>query len=586
MGGSSIVVTMPLAQVSPQLDDRRIDRSIATRQEAITERERPALGRSLLAGVLLFLVFAGISALHDPRGSLGTDTGGKLATVQTMTQRGVLDPTIGYWAERSDPTGSLHPLTYTSHLDGGWVNVTTLPMIVAAAPLAAIGGLRAVMLLPMLGGVLCAYAAAALAARLDSRARWPVFWIIGLATPVVIYATDFWEHSIGLGVLLVACVACFDLVWRRAGFATAVLAGACFGAAATMRTEALVYLVVAALVVAVTMCIERSGLRRVIVAGVGLAIGAVVTLAANQLLEHVVIGSGLRAARATGTVGDAGSTLGFRAKEALIATVGLNAFDFDRDMFAGALVVGCIAVGAIAVVQPRPATRLAGVAAFLVAAFLYVARIQHGVGFVPGLLVASPFAVIGLAAGWRRRDARFVLAIACLPIPLIWASQYSGGALPQWGARYELLSGALLAVLGIVALVRVPQRAAFACVLALAVGVSAFGVAFSVARSRDVASAMEVVVASGQPVISREPHLLREGGAFYSTSTRWLTAGNDRELRRAVAVVGDAGNSSFELLQFHGRAKIGELEGFEPVRAHVVEFVPGLLVDVIEYEHR
>jgi len=577
-------VTTPLAQVSPQLDDGHVARRITTQYEAIDGRGRTSRARSVLAGVVLLLAFGCISALHDPRGSLGTDTGGKLATVQTMTQRGVLDPSIGYWAERADPTGSLHPLTYTSHLDGDWVNVTTLPMIVAAAPLAAIGGLRAVMLLPMLGGVLCAYAAAALAARLDRRARWPVFWIIGLATPVVIYATDFWEHSIGLGLLLVACVASFDLVWRRAGFATAVLAGACFGAAATMRTEALVYLVVAGLVVAATMCVERSGLRRVVSAGAGIAIGVMVVLAANQLLEHVVIGSGLRAARAAGTVGDAGSTLAFRAKEAVIATAGLNAFDFDRDMFAGALVVACVAVGALAVVQPRRATRLAGVAAFLVAALVYVVRIQHGVGFVPGLLVASPFAIVGLSTGWRHRRSRFVLAVACLPIPLIWASQYSGGALPQWGARYELLSGALLAVLGIVALVRVPQRTAFVCVLALAVGVSAFGIVFSVERSHDVASAMDVVVASGRPVIAREQHLLREGGAFYAPSTRWLTTGNDRELRRAVAVVAEAGDSEFELLQFHGRARIGELDGFEPVRVRVVEFVPGLLVDVIAYQ--
>ena len=42
-------------------------------------------------------------ALNDPRGTLGTDTGGKLATLHMMEQRGSLDPDVGYWAAALRP---------------------------------------------------------------------------------------------------------------------------------------------------------------------------------------------------------------------------------------------------------------------------------------------------------------------------------------------------------------------------------------------------------------------------------------------------------------------------------------------------
>ena len=37
----------------------------------------------------------------------------------------------------------------------------------------------------------------ALARRLGGNA-WLTFWIVGLVTPVAIYALDFWEHALGL----------------------------------------------------------------------------------------------------------------------------------------------------------------------------------------------------------------------------------------------------------------------------------------------------------------------------------------------------------------------------------------------------
>jgi hypothetical protein len=211
-------------------------------------RNRPAF---VFASMLLLVAVYGLlSLLNDPRGTLGTDTGGKLATLATMDRNGTFDPDLGYWAEVYDRDGDLHPLYYTTHVGERWVNVTTLPMVLAARPLYSLGGERAVLLLPMLGAAFAALAARALARRIGGGDGWFAFWTVGLATPLAVYALDFWEHAPGVGLALWAIVFTFDVVDGRAGWRGALASGALFGAAATMRTEALVYAAVAGLVAA------------------------------------------------------------------------------------------------------------------------------------------------------------------------------------------------------------------------------------------------------------------------------------------------------------------------------------------------
>ena len=203
------------------------------------------LQRPLVACLVLLAVYATCTlALNDPRGTLGTDTGGKLATLHVMDHNGSLVPEIGYWAASADPKGDLHPIFYTFKVDGKWVNVTTLPMVYAAYPLFELGGDRGVLLLPMLGSILCALAARALARRLGRGSGWSAFWVMGLLSPVAIYALDFWEHSLGLALMLWGVVWLLRLLDDEHGLRAALVAGALFGGAATMRTEALVYLVV------------------------------------------------------------------------------------------------------------------------------------------------------------------------------------------------------------------------------------------------------------------------------------------------------------------------------------------------------
>ena len=81
-------------------------------------------------------------------------------------------------------------------------NVTTLPMLYAAYPLYRIGGTAPCSCSRCWVRCSARFAARALARRLGGGTGWTAFWAIGLASPVAIYALDFWEHSIGLALML------------------------------------------------------------------------------------------------------------------------------------------------------------------------------------------------------------------------------------------------------------------------------------------------------------------------------------------------------------------------------------------------
>ena len=125
--------------------------------------------------------------------------------------------------------------------------------------------------------------------------------MVGLASPIAIYALDFWEHAPGVAFVLWAVVFMYDLVDGRAGWRGALAAGALFGAAATMRTEALVYAAAAVGVTAVVL-LHRTFVRRDqtwtrnVQYGVAWVAGIVAVLVANQFLERAVLGDSIRGA--------------------------------------------------------------------------------------------------------------------------------------------------------------------------------------------------------------------------------------------------------------------------------------------------
>ncbi len=211
----------------------------------------------------------------------------------------------------------------------------------------------------------------------------------------------------------------------------------------------------------------------------------------------------------------------------------------------------------------RPARVPLGAGLFALAVGLYVARFSIGLGFVPGLLTACPLAAAGLALAWSRRECRTPAVLAVGALPIVWVAQYSGNAKPQWGGRYELLSGVLLAVVAVVALRG--RRAALITTVALSVAVTACGVAWLSERSHAIADGMETLISRhDQAVVSMEGHLFREGGAFYDPDRHWLTATTGQELRKAVRIVGDAGDTEVAVIAPAGAPLPSRLGSFAP----------------------
>jgi hypothetical protein len=500
---------------------------------ATRDGDGPPTTRWLVAGAvgMLVLAYVLVIVLGDSRAWSGSDAGGKVATVKVMAEQGRWVPDVGYWAQRWDPSGSLHPLLYTTRHGGHWVQATSLPFVYAGALLWRVGGAPALLVLPVVGAVLAALGARAIARRLGTSG-WPAFWLVGLVSPVAFYAADFWEHSMAVGLVLIAVALALGPVTpaRAAG------AGALLGLGAVLRTEILVYGLALGVAVLAIGDERRRWLARPAAVAAAVASAASV-LVANSVVERLVLGAAVRDSRAGSMVSSAGSEAGSRGHDAVVTTLALFA-DTGRDalVLGGALVVAVAVAGAMATgrLSRRPATIMAAA----VAVALYAVRWTENtpvLGFIPGLVAATPLAIVGVV-GARRRTAPLVVT-ALFALPLVWMFSWRGQLVAQWGGRYVLTSGALLAVAAAVALDGRWRTLPVTALVAAAVLVSSLGAAWHVQRTRGVARAVAAIerVPPDTVVVSRLGHLGREGGYWYGDH-RWLDADAPAGLAAAARV--------------------------------------------------
>ena len=541
--------------------------------------------RPLVASLALLTVYGVLSLVNDPRGTLGTDTGGKVATLRAMEQHRAFDPDVGYWAERWDPDGDLHPLYYTFRVGDRWMNATTLPMLYLGYPLHRLGGYRLALLIPMLGSVLAALAARALARRLGSPDGHLAFWVAGLASPLSLYALDFWEHSVGVALMAWAVVVLLDMLDAPRRWPRALAAGLLVGTAATLRTEALVYGAVATAAACLLLLWRHRRLFGPVVVGLAAVIGLAVPLVANAALESASTGGTVRSDRAAGAAGAGGDTAHERVREGLITSVGLQ-----PTLSWGSAAVGGAALLLLVYALRRadaPGARGPAAIAGAGAVGVYVVRFAQGLGFVPGMTAASPLAAAAALPSDRthvaqRTRRRLVAVVALVALPLVWAFQFRGGAPAQWGGRYVLVSGLLLTVLGVTAVERA-SRSVRAGSLGLAVAVTAFGLVWMASRTHEVADVEAALNRRPEAVIvSRVAHLAREGGAFYRYGGRpWLTAVSDAQEDAAVDVVRRTAAPTFALIDAR-TAPAPAFDGFISTARTELEFL-GVRLQVTTY---
>jgi len=537
--------------------------------------------RPVVAALVLLIVYAGLSMLNDTRGYLGTDTGGKVATLKVMGERGDFDPDVGYWAKTEDPTGRVHGLYYTSKIGDRYINVTSLPVLLAAEPLWRLGGYRLTLLLPMLGAIAAAFAARALARRLGDGDGWPAFWLIGLASPMVIYALDFWEHAIGVGLMAWGIVALFDAVDRGPRWWRGALAGLAFGAAFSIRTESAVYGLVGTALVCLVLLIGRRNLVGALVTGATAAAGMVAMVGVNAALEISVLDTTFRSGRAGGAASSGGAQFSLRVKEAV-----LTSFSPFPSLDLQSYVLGIGLTAALAYLVWASAARrdrnlVVGAAALVV--LIYLFRLSSGLGFLPGLVATTPVAVAGVVLGWRDVRSRLVVALAVAPLPLVFLFQFPGGAAPQWAGRYILTSGVVLAAVGMARIDRV-ERWVRTLLVTLSVAVAVFGVGWLSVRSHQVAEAADRLESRPEAVlISPNGFVPREFGGSYGRKD-WLSSGNAADLQFAVDVVGRSGRDSFALVDLNTTGEPPQFVGWRVVSSEIVTFLGGADFRVTSYQ--
>ncbi len=351
--------------------------------------------------------------------------------------------------------------------------------------------------------------------------------------------------------MLWAIVLLFDRLEGRCGWRGALGAGLLFGGAFTMRTEALMYAGVATATICIAQLVRTRRLTVPLVTGIAVMAGVVTMAAANQVLEQATIGAAIRSGRAEGTATKAGLLLAQRYHEAAVTTTGLNRFAGSVDLWLGAVIVLLLGLAAIECTRSRGPAGAAGLSPILVVASLvlvlslYIIVWRSGLGFIPGLLTASPLAAVGFFLCWKQRRAWPVVAIALVSMLGVWLTQYLGGAGPQWGGRYLLVSGVLLAVLGVVGLARAPLGAQAAFV-AIAVLVTGLGLAWTSRRTHYVARGFERLVArsrrrrdlEGRLLVARRWQLLHRSAAMADRGceVRHCAGGGSHAARRGAGV--------------------------------------------------
>jgi hypothetical protein len=120
--------------------------------------------------------------------------------------------------------------------------------------------------------------------------------------------------------------------------------------------------------------------------------------------------------------------------------------------------------------------------------------------------------------------------------------------------------------------------------VALAAFATVGGLAWLSQRSHAVSDAVAAFRSDdGTVLVSREPHVLREGGAYYDPDERWLTATTPRDLARAGAIASAVDAPALRYVAAHGRRIPANIGDWQRVGRTQVEFVPGFFVDVVTY---
>ena len=340
------------------------------------------------------------------------------------------------------------------------------PCSTRSYPLYEIGGDRAVLVLPMLGAVLRALAARA---RRDGSARAPDGsrsgrWACdtGCGVRTRRSGSTRWASVRALGnrgARRRHPRAPRRLAWRVLG------AGLLFGAAAVMRTEALVYFAVTtarrARRVAGTRPSTPAGSRcRCLRHGGRVLRAGREPSARDRLDRQLACGRGGRRRRGSRRPRRRSVTASTEPRPRPRGSTDST----RRSTGSSARSSCCWSAPVRGAWRGRRRAAPLGVAAFVGAAPAVLdAILQRARVTFPAFSPHHRSRPRASCSRWGRRDLRLPTLVACLALPLVWATQYSDSMRPSGVGRYALASGVLLAVVTVVVLAGPACRAGAAC---------------------------------------------------------------------------------------------------------------------------
>jgi len=441
----------------------------------------------------------------------------------------------------ADPEGAAFPFELSVRAGDRYATFAKHPVYpVVLAAVYRVAGRTGMVLLSVAGTIAAALLTALLARRLASELAVPALWMTGLASPLFFDGYVVIAHTIGA-----ACAAAAALCVIRAldgANATGWLAGAAAAVVAgtLMRTEMQLFAI--ALSVAVVVATFRRGRVRWLVAAVPTAAALFGWWLDRRLLATVVSGPSATTASVTAQSGVVAEKVFAFVVTWLLPSYSLGPGD--------ALLVVAVVFGAVAsrIARTRP-TEHDGVRLFaVVAAAAGVARLFFGPEVVPGLLIAFPFLLIGVAAARRSTvsepTARLMGTGFALFSIAVLATQYGSGGGGEWGGRYFAIGLPLIVPLGLAALAatgrnldRTTAKIAAGSLVVLSLALSVLAVVALRQAHRDVDAMVAAVDATSSlhPALDGgAPVVLSSSGAPARLAfpvverTRWLTVPAER----------------------------------------------------------
>ncbi|MEQ8842654.1 MAG: hypothetical protein RIB98_16855 [Acidimicrobiales bacterium] len=503
-----------------------------TRPTAPSEApEAPSGAVRWLEVVAVLVLVLAVALLGDPSANSGSDAGGKLATVENISDQGLSGVDLGYWASDADPLGDHHPFYNTTRTSQGWIQATSAVMPSISSAGSRVGGDLGALALSLLAVPVGALAAAALARQLGAPTGRLAFWVIGAASPLTFYGTDQWEHAPALAVALWTVV----LIRRHPTGRQALITGALFGLAFILRREtgALLALVWLSELARPELRRDRRELVRHLVAASIAGVACLGIAFATYQFDKQVLGQSL-GGRSLSQAGSAGSDLGERLHDGVLTTISLYTALGPAEIVMSLGVFVGLALAALG--WRRDDESLTRIGIVLAAACVAIRVVLVGTGFVPGAFAALPLAAA--APVLARRDGRRLVILAALAVVAVVATQWTGSLAAQWGGRYLLLPAAVMAVVASAEFERRDLRhPAAVAALACTVAIAALGLVWHVERTNGIADIRDGVleIAGDDIVISANAHFPREVAADV-LDRRWLRADRADDVVDALAV--------------------------------------------------